>query len=80
MVNVDDATPKIERQQSVFDFGSCILYNPRAMLRLLPIIKVLAAFLGNMVNVIFTTPKNEHQQSVNRTTTEAQLSWLLHLV
>jgi len=66
MVNVDVATPKNEHQQSVNDFGYCVLYNPRAMLLLLPIIEVVATFMGNMVNVDVTTPKNERQQSVNR--------------
>jgi len=32
---------------------------------ILPIIEVLAALIGNMVNVIVTTSKNEYQQSVN---------------
>ena len=74
MVNVDVATPKYERQQSVNDFGCCILYNPRAILRLLPIIEVLAGFRDNMVNAVVATPKNERQQSVNRASTERQQS------
>jgi len=74
-----------EYKQSVNDFGSCIWYNPRAKLRLLSIIKLLTACIGNMVNVVVTTRKNEcqpsvnwasreHQQSVNRASTERQQS------
>ena len=80
MVNVNGATPKYERQQSGNDFGCSILYNPRAILWLLPIIEVLATFIGNMVNVVVATPKNECQQSVNRALTEHQLFWVLNLV
>jgi len=80
-----------ERQHSVNDFRCCILYNPRAMLQLLPIIKVLAAFIGNNVNVDVASPENqrqqsvnrvstEHQQSINRASTEHQQSWVLHRV
>jgi len=80
-----------EHQQSVNDFGCGILYNPWAMLRLLPIINILAAVGGNMVNVAVATPKNERQQSVNRAWTERQPSikrastehqwfWVLHIV
>jgi hypothetical protein len=80
-----------ERQQSVNDFVYCILCHPRAVLRLLSIIKVLVAFIGNIVNVNVTSPDNEHQQSVNRPSTERQQSinkastehqqsWVLHLV
>jgi len=46
-----------ERQQSVNDFGCCILYNPRAVLRHLLIIEVLADFIDNMVCVNATTPQ-----------------------
>ena len=80
-----------ERQQSINDFGCCILYNPRAMLRLLPIFEVLAAFIGNIVNVDVASPENESQQSLNRVSTERQQSfkrasterqrfWVLHVV
>jgi len=81
-----------ERQQSVNGFGCCILYNPRAVLRHLPIIEVLAAFiLGNIMNVDVNAPENERQQSVNResterqqsvrrASTERQQSWVVHLV
>jgi len=80
-----------ERQQSVNDFGCCILYNPRAMLRLIPIMKVLAAFIGNTVYVDVASPENERQQSVNtasterqqsinRVSTERQQSWVLHRI
>jgi hypothetical protein len=80
-----------ERQQSVNNFGCCILYNPRALIRYLPILEVLAAFIGNIVCVDTATPQNErqqsvnglsteHQHSVNRLSTECQLFWVLHHV
>jgi hypothetical protein len=37
--------------------------------RLLPIIAVLASFVGTMVNVDGATPKNERLQSINREST-----------
>jgi len=43
-----------------------------AMLRLLPIIEVLAAFIGNTIYVDVTSPENERQQSVNTASTECQ--------
>ena len=52
----------------------CILYNPRAVLRHLSIIKVLAAFIGNIVFVGTVTPQNERQQSVNRVSSPRQPS------
>jgi len=70
-----------EHQWSVNCFGCCIMYNPRAILRLLPIIEVLADFIGNMVDVVCATTKmsinrasTERQQSVNRASTERQQS------
>jgi hypothetical protein len=63
-----------ERQQSVNDFGCCILYNPRAVLQHISIIEVLAAFLGNIVFVDTVTPQNERQHSVNTASTEHQQS------
>jgi len=69
MVNVDVTTPKNERQQSVNDFEYWILHNAMAVVWLLSIIKVLAAFIGNMVTVDVATPENERQQSVNRAST-----------
>jgi hypothetical protein len=63
-----------ERQQNVNDFACCILCYPRAVLQLLSIIEVLAAFTGNMVNVDVTSPDNKCQQSVNRASTEHQQS------
>jgi hypothetical protein len=63
-----------ERQQSVNDFVCCIMYNPRDVLRYLPIIEVLAAFIGNILCVDTATPQNEHQQSVNTASTERQHS------
>jgi hypothetical protein len=74
MVNCYLATPKNERQQSVNNFGCCILYNLRAMVPLLRIIEVLAASIGNMVNVVVATPNDEHQQSINRASTQRQQS------
>jgi len=61
------------------------------MLQLLPIIKVLTAFLGNNVNVDVASPENERQHnintasterqsSINRVSMERQQSWVLHLV
>jgi len=44
------------------------------MVRPVPVIEVLAAFIGNMVKVVVATPKNERQQSVNRASTERQQS------
>jgi len=63
-----------ERQQSVNDFVSCILYNSIAVLRHLTIIDILAAFIGNIVCVNTATRQNERQQSVNRASTERQQS------
>jgi len=63
-----------ERQQTVNNFGCCILYNPRAVIRHLPIIEVLAAFIGNIMCVDTATLQNERQQSVNRLSTEHQHS------
>jgi len=63
-----------ERQQNVNNFGCCILYNPRAVIRHLSIIEVLAAFIGNIVCVNTATPQTERQQSVNRLSTEHQHS------
>jgi len=66
--------PENERQQSVNDFGCCILCYPRAVVWLLSIIEVLAAFLGNMDNIDVASPDNERQQSGNRASTEHQQS------
>ena len=46
-----------QRQQSVNNYGCCILNNPRAVLQHLPIIEVLASFIDNMVCVNATTPQ-----------------------
>jgi len=61
-----------ERQQSVNNFVCCILYNPRAVLRHLSIIEVLAAFIDNIMFVNTVTPQNECQQSINTASTERQ--------
>jgi hypothetical protein len=63
-----------ECQQSVNDFGCCILFHPRAVVWLLSIIEVLAGFIVNMVNVDVGSPDNESQQSINRVLTEHQQS------
>jgi len=63
-----------ERQRSINNFVCCILYNPRAVLRHLPIIEVLAAFIGDIVCVDTATAQAEHQQSVNRASIEHQQS------
>jgi hypothetical protein len=69
-----------ERQQRVIDFGSCILHNPRAVLRLVPIIGVLGSCIVNMVNIDVVTPKNACQQCINRAQTERQQLRVLQLV
>jgi len=63
-----------ECQQSVNKFGCCILYNPRAVLRHVPIVELLAAYIGNIMNVDVAAPENERQQSVNTGSTERQQS------
>src|SRR5258705_346944 len=63
-----------ERQQSVNDFVYCILYNPRAVLRHLFIIEVLADLIGNSVNVDTVAPPNDHLPSDKKTSTERQQS------
>jgi hypothetical protein len=61
-----------EYKQSVDNFGGCIWYHPRPELRLLCIIKVLAASIGNLFNVVATTWQDERQQSVKTASTEHQ--------
>ena len=46
-----------ERPHSVHDFVCCIVCNPRAVLRHLPIFEVLAAIISNMVCVNAATPQ-----------------------
>jgi len=48
-------SPKIERQQSINDFWSCILHNQRAVRRLQSIIEVMAAFIGKNASDDITT-------------------------
>jgi len=69
-----------ERQHSVIDYGCCILYNPTAVLRLVPATGVLGSFIVNDVNINVVTPKNQCQQSVNKAQIERQQFWVLHLV
>jgi len=65
MVKVVVMTAGNEDQQRVNGFGSCIVYNPGAVLWLLPIIEVLASIAGNIITVNVAALKTEHQQSVN---------------
>jgi hypothetical protein len=59
MVSVEDNSPKYQCQQSVNDFQCCGLYNPRAVLQQLLIIKGLdAQCMGNLVSVDIATPEN----------------------
>ena len=67
MVNVNVASPdndpsqsvntaSTEYQQSINNLGYCTLYNPRAVLQHLPIINVLAAFMGQIEGDMVTAP------------------------
>jgi hypothetical protein len=69
-----------EHQQSIKDSGQWIMYNPREVLWCLPMIKVLATNMGNMVSVDVVTHKNERQQSINRGSTEWQRFRVLHVI
>jgi len=62
------------RQQIVNNFECGIFHTPKAMLWLISIIEVFAAFIGYMVNVNVTAPENERQHNVNRASTERQQS------
>jgi len=64
-----------ERQQRVNDFVGCISCNPKAVLRHLSIMEVLAALRDNIVCVDTATPPNGRQQSLNRASTEHQQSF-----
>jgi len=55
------------------------VYNAWPVLRNLPIIEVLAALIGRLVDLVVTSPENERQQSFNRASTERQRIRLLHL-
>jgi len=48
------------------------------MLTDFPIIEVLPAFMGNLLNVDIATPKNKRQQIINRASTGNQQFSLLH--
>jgi hypothetical protein len=50
------------------------MYNPRDVLWHLPIIEVLAAFIGNIVCVDTATPQNEPQHRINTASTQRQQS------
>jgi hypothetical protein len=63
-----------ERQQSINDFGCCILCHPTAVLQLLSIIEILVTFMDKIVNVNVASPDNQHQQSINKASTERQQS------
>ena len=59
-------TVSTECQQSVNTFGCCIMYNPRALLRHISIINVLAAILRKCDRDMVTTAVwNQRQPSVN---------------
>jgi hypothetical protein len=72
--------PSTEHQQSINDFGCCIVYNPRAVLLCLHGIKEFAAFRGNIVSVNIATTENEREQSIHRASTEHQQSSVLYLL
>jgi hypothetical protein len=63
-----------ECQQSVNNFVCCILYYPRAALRYVSIIDILAARIRKIVNVDVSSPDNEHQPIINTASTERQQS------
>jgi hypothetical protein len=63
-----------DRQQSVNDFRCYTLCHPVAVVRLLSIIEVLAAFIGNIVCEYIATPDNQHQLSVNPASAQRPLS------
>jgi hypothetical protein len=63
-----------ERQQSITNLGCYILYDSRAVLRHLPIINVLAAFMGKREGDMVTAPVWKWAS------TERQWFWVLHLV
>jgi hypothetical protein len=48
------------------------LYNQRGVLQHLPIIEVLLASMCKMLSIDIAKSKNEHQQSINRASTEHQ--------
>jgi hypothetical protein len=60
MVNVNLTTPKNERQQSINSCVCCIVCDPRAIVRLLRIIEVLATSKGNIVHDIVATPEDDY--------------------
>jgi len=61
-----------ERHQSVDDVVHCILSQLRAALWHLSIMEVLAAIIHKIINFDVASPDNEHQQSINRASTECQ--------
>jgi len=63
-----------ERQQSINYLSYCILYNPRAKLWHLPIINILAAFVGKREGDMVTAPVWKWAS------TERQRFCVLHLV
>jgi len=80
-----------EHQQSVNNIGCCILYNPRSLLRLIPVFEVVATFIGFTVYVDVASHENERQQTIttasterhrsfNRASTEHQQSWVFNHV
>jgi hypothetical protein len=74
MVTWSQPQSENERQQSVNDFGCCIMYHPGAVVRLISIIGVLAAFIGNIISDHIATPDNQHQLSINTVSAQRQQS------
>jgi len=63
-----------EYQYSVNDLGHCIMHNPKAVWWRLHIIEVLSIFMGTMLSVDVTTPKNVRQQCIHSALTVHQHS------
>jgi hypothetical protein len=64
-------------QQSVNNCQHCNYYILRTMLLHLPIIEVLPTYMGNMLSIDAATPTNERQQTINRGSTDHQLSFTI---
>jgi hypothetical protein len=61
-----------ESQQSMNHSCCSIVNQPRPVLQLSLLIKVLAVLIRNIVNVDVTTPNNELQKSIQRASTQGQ--------
>jgi len=55
------------------------MFNPRAVLWNVPIIEVLAAYIGKIINLDVTSPEIERHQSPNWASTERRQIRVLHL-